>query len=1158
MAKLKLFTFGPPRLERDGRPIDFNLRRALALLIYLSVTAQPQSRDTLATLLWPESDQREARGRLRRTLHRLREEVGFDVVAVSADTISLHPNADLWLDCIDFLNHAARGLEKQGRPDLLPEQTEHLRTAAALYSDDFLAGWTGAESAAFDDWQFFERERLRQLLAQVLENLVRSNGAQGLWEAAIPYARRWVALDPLHETAQQQLMSVYASAGQHAAAIRQYQECARILEAELGVAPDEATTALYDAIRFRRFSPQDNRAPSSNPQSTASSSQAGAEARPHAMASFGHSDGSALFRLNRQITSTVGREAELQRLQEHLAHALNGKRQIVFVAGEPGIGKTTLVNLFLDSMRDSVWIGRGQCLEHRGAGEAFGPLLEALGRLCRGPNASHVIGLLIEHAPSWLVQLPGHVSSEQLTILQPKVLGTTRERMLREFVELLNQFTAQQPLVLVLEDLHWSDYSTLDALAMVARQHDPARLLVVGTYRPADAQTNRHALHEVARELRLRSYASGLDLALLSKVAVERYLQARFDAALFPDGLAALLHKRTDGNPLFMVTVVDSWIDDGFLEKVDERWAFKAALDELTVGVPETLSQLIELQIERLEANDQSMLEAASVAGDTFSAAEVAAAIEQEVEEVESRCTALARHWHFLREREADEWPDGTIAAQFEWSHHVVRQVLYERVTATRRARLHCRIGLRLEAGYGDTAPAMAPKLAAHFVQGRNRQRAVRYLALAAEQALNRSAYREAIDLIKLGLGLLDYFADARERNEHELALQAMLAPALIATQGWGSAEAEQAYHRAEALSAEYGSSRQRDHILFGLASMLEYRAEYQKSSTILHRQLNIEHGADRELVVESHDMLACSLFHQGAFTGAVEQARQGLSLYDPQQQYALIARFGENPGVGFHIWSALSLWFLGYPDQALTWARLAVQQAQNHLYGLAHAQAQLACIHQLRHEVDLTHHYAGLTIEVATPQGFPYRVAVGKMLQGWTRAVQGHAKDGVGRLREGLDACLSMGVMVNYPYFLALLADACRRAGEVDEGLIALAGAQAIVLNSRSFYYEAELHRLKGSLLLRASRKANVDDAEACFAEALAVARRQGAKSLELRAAMSLGRLWQVQGKQAEAYRIVSETSSWFTEGFDTLDLQQARAFLQKIEREDQVASSL
>ena len=1155
IAHLKLFVLGAPRLERDEGPIELNLRKALALLVYLAMSDQPQTRDALATLLWPDSDQREGRGRLRRTLYRLQEAIGDQIVDSQPETIRLHRTADLWLDCAAFREHATAGLAVASVHVVAPERLAHLEAAVELYSEDFLAGFTLPDSPSFDEWQFFVRESLRQLYGQVLEQLVQAYRSQQVWNQAIGYARRWVALDGLHEPAHRILMRLYAWAGQHAAALRQYQECTQLLAAELGAMPEDETTALYDAIRFRRFTPpRDDRSPRSQQGATAFPPQRGDRATPpgKAVSSRGGDD-SMQLRTGARTTRTVGREAELRRLQEHLERALEGTRQIVFVAGEPGIGKTTLVNLLLDNMHDSgsLWIGRGQCLEHRGIGEAYMPLLEALGRLCRGSDGQELIDLLADRAPTWLVQMPGLISVEQLTALQPKVLGTTRERMLRELVELIDSLTSRRPLVLVLEDLHWSDYSTLDVLAMVARQQEAARLLVIGTYRPADVQANGHPLHEIARQLHLRGYATAIDLTLLTEAAVERYLQTRFGAAAFLDGLARLLYQRTDGNPLFMVTVVDAWLDHGLLQEVDGRWMFQGALDELANHIPETLRQLIELQIEQLDAGDQAILEAASVAGTTFSAAEVAAAVEQEQEAVELRCTTLARRQHFLRERETGEWPDGTIAVQFEWSHHVIQQVLYARVTATRRARLHRQIGLRLEAGYHQAARMMAAELATHFVRGRDRPRALQYLKLAAEQALSRSAHREAIELLKLGLDLLQHWPETPERTEHELALQAMLAPALIATQGWGSSEAEHAYLRARDLCTTLGGSRQRDQVLFGLATMLEFRAEYQQSAALMEQQLRIDRRKGRELLVESYDLLACSLFHQGSFTAALHQAEQGLNLYDPQQQYALIARFGENPGVGCHIWSALSLWFLGYPDKALGSARLAVHQAQDHLYSLANAQTHLACIHQLRREDQLTRQYAEMAIAVATQQGFPYRAAVGRMLQGWAVAVQGQVEDGIRLLHEGLDACLAMGAMLDYPYFLTLLADACSHADQIDEGLIALAGAQAMVLNSRSFYYEAELHRLKGSLLLQTSREANIDDAEACFTEGLAVARRQQAKSLELRAAVSLGRLWQQQGKQAEAHHLVAETCSWFTEGFDTVDLQQAQAFLREREHE-------
>jgi predicted ATPase/DNA-binding SARP family transcriptional activator len=255
MAHLKLFVLGQPRLERDEAPIELNLRKALALLVYLAVSGRPHSRDALATMLWPESDGREGRARLRRTLHRLGQALGDDVLNAGPDAIGLHHAANLWLDCAALRQQATAGLAAAAQERFAPARLGHLSAAIELYTEDFLAGFTLPDSPTFDEWQFFQRESLRQLYGQVLEQLVQAYHSQQAWDQAIAYARRWLALDGLHEPAHRALMRLYAWAGRHAAALRQYQECTRILNAELDVAPEEETTALYEGIRTRQLGP---------------------------------------------------------------------------------------------------------------------------------------------------------------------------------------------------------------------------------------------------------------------------------------------------------------------------------------------------------------------------------------------------------------------------------------------------------------------------------------------------------------------------------------------------------------------------------------------------------------------------------------------------------------------------------------------------------------------------------------------------------------------------------------------------------------------------------------------------------------------------------------------------------------------------------------
>jgi predicted ATPase len=302
---------------------------------------------------------------------------------------------------------------------------------------------------------------------------------------------------------------------------------------------------------------------------------------------------------------------------------------------------------------------------------------------------------------------------------------------------------------------------------------------------------------------------------------------------------------------------------------------------------------------------------------------------------------------------------------------------------------------------------------------------------------------------------------------------------------------------------------------------------------------------ADGDYLLESYDLLACSLFHQGLFAEALDQAEHGLALYTPDEAHTLLATFGEEPEVQYQGWAALALWFLGFPDRALERAHLGLQLAQDHLYSLASAQMLTAWIHQCRQDVALTRQWAESSMALATQQGFGYRVAVSRVLRGWALAAQGEGDQGIAELRAGLQGCLAAGARIDQPYFLALLAEACSRAGRVAEGLQALDEALALVRNSRRFFYEAELHRLRGTLLLQTGAADAAGQAVACYREGVAVAQRQNARSLELRAATSLSRLWRDQARGAEARALLAAVLGQLTEGFTTGDYLAATTLL-------------
>jgi DNA-binding winged helix-turn-helix (wHTH) protein len=524
----------------------------------------------------------------------------------------------------------------------------------------------------------------------------------------------------------------------------------------------------------------------------------------------------------------VGREREVQSLRNWLEQARHGVRQVVFVTGEPGIGKTTVVDAFAANLAadETLWVARGQCLDHHGLGEAYLPVLDALGRLCRAPNAERLPELLTHYAPTWLEQLPALRRSAAPEATQAREFSTSRARMLREFAEAVEALTVDRLLVLVLEDLHWSDHATLDLIAWLARRREPARLLLVGTYRPVDVIVREHPLQAVHQDLTLHGQCVELRLEGLAEAAVGAYLAARFPGGAVAAELARVLSWRTDGHPLFMVQTVEAWLQQGWVADVDGQWRVTAAPEAVAAGVPESLRQMIELQVDACDPEDQRLLAAASMEGLEFSAAAVAAGMETAVAQVEERCAVLARRGQLVQARGLEEWPDGTIAGRYGFLHALYQQVVYDRLPPGLRSQLHRRIGEREEAAYGVQASEHAAKLAMHFDHGRDYGRSAPYRRHAAENAIWRHAYHEAMGHLTRGLKVLKTLPASRENVQSVLELQTLLGMVLTVTKGFASPEAADAYARARELCQQVGDTPHLFPALWGMWVYALVRAE--------------------------------------------------------------------------------------------------------------------------------------------------------------------------------------------------------------------------------------------------------------------------------------------------------------------------------------------
>jgi DNA-binding winged helix-turn-helix (wHTH) protein/tetratricopeptide (TPR) repeat protein len=477
--------------------------------------------------------------------------------------------------------------------------------------------------------------------------------------------------------------------------------------------------------------------------------------------------------VSRAPTRLVGRESALANLHGYLSSALNGRREVVFAVGEPGIGKTSLVDAFEGTIAGigGISSARGQCMEGFGGKEAYYPLLEALGQLARGPSKGLVIDRLASSAPTWLVQFPSLIRPEQHAGLHRESLGATRERMVREICEALEVITQAVPIVLILEDLHWVDRSTLDVISAIARRREPARLLVLGTFRPADLILSESPLKALKHDLLLHRLSHEVELERLRESDVADYVAAEFSPGEVPRELATVIHRRSDGNPLFMTAMLDHLVHQGVLSQLNGRWSMRVPIENADPGVPDTLRQLLEMQLQHLSDTEQQLLKCASVAGQHFTAWSVATMLANDASDVEEMCEALADRQRFLKASGTRELPNGTSTAEYQFRHVLYRDVLYRRLNPTVRVAYHRRLAEGLEQLHAPVEPEMAGEIASHFEKGHEYERAIQYLMLAAQNATRRYAHRQSVEVLEHAREILPRVA---KECRHELDFQTL------------------------------------------------------------------------------------------------------------------------------------------------------------------------------------------------------------------------------------------------------------------------------------------------------------------------------------------------------------------------------------------------
>lgn len=800
----------------------------------------------------------------------------------------------------------------------------------------------------------------------------------------------------------------------------------------------------------------------------------------------------------------IARDAPLRRLQAAHAAALQGRRQLMLLAGEAGIGKSTLIDRFVAALPGQGSAhALGQCVEHYGSAEPYMPVLEALNLLCRGADGAALLALLRSVAPTWLAQLPWYLEAPDRSALQREVAGATQDRMLREFGELLDRCTAQQPLVLVLEDLHWSDHATVQLLGYLARRRSPARLLVLASFRPAEVIAQEHPLAGLRQELRLHRLCEEIDLEAFSEAEIGTLLARRLDGGGAPEDFVRALHAHTEGLPLYVVNVLDELLEQGALRRAaGGAWVFPQAS---AFGLPQHLLGVVEKQIARLPAPLQRLLGAASVAGVEFLHLPLATLLDEPAQAVQEALDAPLLRQHWLRAGGVLTLPDGRIAARYAFRHALYRHVFYTRLGAAQRLQWHRDLAGALQQLHGAQARELAAELALHLERGGDTPAAAAQLAIVAARALARSAAEEARLAAHHGLQLL---GDTPAHAARALELQLLEGAALTRLNLFSDPAVEAAFERACALSEQVPDAALRARALHGLWWVRHVRCELEEARTLAERLLapaagtdgNGDGDGDTRLRLAGHATLGITLLMMGEMTTARAELEAALALCADMRDELPPGLFVQHPGVEVRTYLALASWWTGAPSVSRTLAAEAVALAR----AIRHPISEVIALHI----TGVLHYFAGDYAQARTAtdavravierHGLPRRPGAFAWLHGHVVAALGEPEAGLAAMREAERSCRALQMRIGLTGFHLHYAEACLEIGRIDEGLATVGQGVALAEAGPERFMLAPLLRVQ-ALLQRA--RGETAAAGASLQHSLAVAHAQGAVFHELRA---------------------------------------------------------
>ena len=802
----------------------------------------------------------------------------------------------------------------------------------------------------------------------------------------------------------------------------------------------------------------------------------------------------------------VGRRAQLEALDRLFKRVSSGERQIVVVEGEPGIGKSALVDAFvraLPASSERFLLGYGQCIEQHSEREPYMAVLEALERLAQGSFGSLVRSALRSGAPSWLARMPSLQRPADAERLRRWHAVTTPQRMLRELAGLLEAISVDHPVVIVLEDLHWSDHATADLIAVLAQRPERARLMLVATHRPAHASALDHPIQHVLATLRARGRCTEIVLEYLTRLDVEAYLASRFRGGRVASDVAAIVHAHTDGNPLFMSVLVDHLLARRWLVEDRSVWRLTVASSTVEHDVPDNLRQLIEGHLRFVSPEERGVLEVGAVAGPVFDAPAVAAGLGSTPERVEAICHHLCHTERWLRHVGNREWPDGALAARYAFQHALYQRTLYDTLSPSRRALLHERIGHRLEAGYAGRTVEASSELAKHFQGSRDQQRALVYLDQAATRAYDRRAYRDSLACLEPALRLLRETPDTPDRARSELRMRRLYTVLLSQTAGYTADALRENLERTLGIAEALGDAGARFDSLAALCLLHANAGDLLVAERIGGQLPQLAERPDLSATLQSSFLNGALALWRGNLRTAETLLASALAL--PVTVEEADRPYGVNPVVATRSFEGLRRWVVGdaLAARAAQQEGLALAEQHGRPFTVVQAVVFSAMLCALEEEWAEAEQLAGRACRLAGEYGFPRWEGTARVTHGRALIEMGDSDRGVAEIREGMDALRRSALRLGNSLLFSLFAGACLRVERLDEGLAAADAGLAHCRDTGERFFEAELWRLRAELLARCagSQTATIPEAEDCFEHARAVARAQGAHRLAPRA---------------------------------------------------------